>query len=324
MVSGPAWLAREHIPTKGTPMARRVSYSRFGGPEVLEIVEASIPEPGPGQVRVKVQVAGLNPVDWKIYTGLAAGAYGVELPAGVGNDFAGTVDALGEGVTALELGALVYGGRRNEAEADFLITEADAVIPVPSGLTVEQAGALDIVGRTAIASVAAVGVSAGDVVFISAAAGGVGVVASQLAVRAGATVVGTAGEGNHDYLRSLGVIPVAYGEGLADRLRDAAPGPFTAALDNHGRESLDAALALGIAPERINTIADRATAAEFGFSTVGGAGAGIPELTALGRSIAAGDIDFPIDSVYPLERVREAYEHLRAGHLRGKVVLVTS
>ncbi len=283
-------------------MARRVSYSQFGGPEVLEVLEASIPEPGPGQVRVRVQVAGLNPVDWKIFTGLAAGAYGVELPAGVGNDFAGTVDAIGDGVTTLELGAPVYGGRRNEAEADYLITDVDAVIPVPAGLTIEQAGGLDVVGRTAIASVAAVGVTAGDVVFISAAAG----------------------EGNHDYLRSLGVIPVAYGDGLVDRLRAAAPGPFTAALDNHGRESLDAALALGIASERINTIADRATAAEFGLSAVGGAAAGIPELTALGFAIAAGEIDFPIDSVYPLERVSDAYEHLRAGHLRGKVVLVTS
>ncbi len=305
-------------------MARRVSYSQFGGPEVLEVLEASIPEPGPGQVRVRVQVAGLNPVDWKIFTGLAAGAYGVELPAGVGNDFAGTVDAIGDGVTTLELGAPVYGGRRNEAEADFLITDLDAVIPVPAGLTIEQAGGLDVVGRTAIASVAAVGVTAGDVVFISAAAGGVGVLASQLAVRAGATVVGTAGEGNHDYLRSLGVIPVAYGDGFVDRLRAAAPVPFTAALDNHGRESLDAALALGIAPERINTIADRATAAEFGLSAVGGAAAGIPELTVLGLAIAAGEIDFPIDSVYPFERVSDAYEHLRAGHLRGKVVLVTS
>lgn len=301
-------------------MARRVTYSQHGGPEVLDLVEAPMPEPGLGQVRVRVQAAGLNPVDWKTFTNYAV-AYAQPLPAGNGNDFAGVVDALGDGVTDFAIGDDVFGGLRHFAQADFLVIDADKLLHRPDGLSVEQAAGLDIVGRTALASVAAVKLRPGDVVLVSAAAGGVGVVASQLAVRAGATVIGTASEANHEYLRSLGVIPVAYGDDLVARLRDAAPAPFTAALDNHGRESIDAARELGIAPARINTIADRSAVAEFGISAVGGAAASIPQLAELADLVAAGEIDFPIDSTYPIDNVREAYEHLIAGHLRGKVIL---
>lgn len=305
-------------------MPRFVRFDRFGDQDVLEIVDVPLPEPGPGEIRVRVRTAGLNPIDWKIFTGLAAGPYGFHPPAGTGNDFAGDVDALGEGVAGVAVGDLVYGGRRGFAQADYLITTPGDVIPVPAGLSPEQAGSLDVAGRTAVASVRAVGVGAGDVVLVSAAAGGVGGVAAQLAVRAGATVVGTASPANHDHLRALGVIPVAYGEGMVDRLRAAVAGAYTAVLDNQGRATLDAARALGVDPSRVNTIADRATAAEFGFSTVGGAAAGIDELAELGRAIAAGEIDYPIEATYPLERVREAYDHLRAGHLRGKIVLTVS
>ena len=176
-------------------MARRVVFSATGGPEILEVVEAPIPEPGSGEIRVRVRAAGINPVDSKIFTGgPAAAAYGLVLPSGNGSDFAGTVDALGEGVTAHAVGDQVYGGLRFSGQADFVVIAADEVGVIPEGLTMEQAGGLDIVGRTALASVHSVDVHAGDVVFISAAAGGVGVLASQLAVRAGATVVGTASE----------------------------------------------------------------------------------------------------------------------------------
>ena len=305
-------------------MPRRVEYTRFGGPEILELIEVERPEPGIGEVRVRVRSTGLNPIDWKIFSGRAASAYGIEPPASNGNDFAGEVDALGDGVTGLSLGDLVFGGARSEAQADYLVIEATQVVPVPEGLTLDQAGSLDIAARTAVASVAAVGVTAGDVVLVSAAAGGVGVLAAQLAVRAGATVIGTASDENHEFLRTLGVIPVSYGDGLTDRVRDAAPAPLTAVLDNHGRPTIDAALALGVAPERINTIADRPAATELGLSAVGGAAASLEDLARVAALIARGDLVLPIDSVYPLERVREAYEHLMAGHLRGKVVLATS
>jgi enoyl reductase len=247
--------------------------------------------------------------------------YGGELPSGNGNDFAGVVDALGDGVTEFAVGDAVFGGARHRAQADYIVVGADTLLHRPEGLSVEQAAGLDIVGRTALASVRAIAPGPGDVVLVSAAAGGVGGLAAQLAIRAGATVVGTASPANHEYLRSLGVIPVAYGDDLVERLRDAAPGPFTAALDNHGRHSIDSALALGVDPSRLNTIADRSAVAEYGITAVGGGAATVHELVDLAALIAAGEIQFPIDSTYPLEQVREAYEHLLAGHLRGKVVL---
>ncbi len=301
-------------------MAVQVIYNEIGGPEVLTIVEVPVPEPGPGEVRVRVEAAGLNPVDWKIFTAVSQN-YATTPPSGNGNDFAGVVDALGAGVSAFTVGDAVFGGARHAAQASYLVITAELLLRRPEGLSVEQAAGLDIVGRTAIASVNAIAIAPGDVVLVSAAAGGVGGLASQLVLRAGATVVGTAGESNHDYLRGLGVIPVVYGSNLADRLSDAAPGPFTAALDNHGKDTIEAALELGIAPERINTIAYRAAVAEHGISGVGAASAPVPELADLADLIAAGEISFPIDSTFPLERVRDAYEHLMAGHLRGKVVL---
>jgi NADPH:quinone reductase-like Zn-dependent oxidoreductase len=303
-------------------MARRVIYEITGGPEVLQVVEVDIPEPAAGQVRVRVKAAGLNPADWKVFSGGPAARFmGAELPAGVGNDFAGVVDALGEGVDSVALGDEVYGGARNLAEADYVVTAAETLSRRPEALSVHQAAGLDVVSRTAWAGVASLGLGPDDVVFVSAAAGGVGVLAAQLALRTGATVVGTASPSNHDFLRSLGVIPVAYGENMVDRLRDAAPAPFTAALDNHGRASIDAALALGIDPSRVNTIADRSAVAEFGITAVGGTAATKVEREQVAELIAAGEVQFPVDSAFPIERVREAYEHLINGHLRGKVVL---
>ncbi|MGG7464425.1 NADP-dependent oxidoreductase [Plantibacter sp. YIM 135347] len=304
-------------------MARFVQFTEYGGPEGYHVIDVSKPEPGVGEIRVRVLATGLNPVDHKITAYPQIGeAYGLHLPSGNGNDFAGVVDAVGAGVT-WSTGDLVYGGKRFYAQADYLITTADKVIAVPDGLSVEQAGALDIVGRTAVASVRAVDPKPGETVLVSAAAGGVGVLAAQLAVDAGARVIGTASESNHEYLRGLRIEPVAYGEGLLERVRALVPEGVDAVLDNQGRATLELAVALGVPKERVNTIADRPFATEHGFSGIGGADATIDDLAELGKRIAAGDLDFPIDSVYPLERVVEAYQHLIAGHLRGKVVLVT-
>lgn len=301
---------------------RRVQFDRLGGPEVLQVVEVEPPHPGPGEVRVHVRAAGLNPLDAKIFRGRpTASPHDVVFPSGNGGDFAGSIDELGDGVTSLDLGDDVFGGRQFHAQADFVVVRAERVVRTPPGLDVIVAGALDGVGRTAWASTASLSLTAGDVVFVSAAAGGVGVLACQLALRAGATVIGSASESNHAFLRDLGVIPVRYGPTLVEELRDAAPGPLTAALDNHGRESVDAALAAGAPPGRINTIADYAAPGDYGVGFVGGSAAGTAELAQLAELIAAGEIVLPIDSVFPLERVSEAYERLIAGHVRGKIVL---
>ncbi|MCU1443463.1 MAG: NADP-dependent oxidoreductase [Cryobacterium sp.] len=303
-------------------MARYVRFDGFGGLEQLHLVqEDDLPEPGPGEVRVRVHAAGLNPVDAKILRGgPAASTYKAVPPCGNGNDFAGVVDVVGHGVSAVEPDDEVFGGKRMFAQADYLIIDQDNVLRKPKGLDMDQAGALDIVGRTAWASVNSLGLTRKDTVLVSAAAGGVGVLASQLALRTGATVIGTASPENHEFLRGLGVIPVAYGEGLVDRVREVAP-RVTAALDNNGPTTVDVALKLGVPGPRINTIAARGHRADLGISTVGGAQASLQDLAALADLIASGDVVLPIDSVYPLERVRDAYEHLMKGHLRGKIVL---
>ena len=302
-------------------MSRFVQFSEFGGPEVLRVADVENPQPGSGMVRVRVKAAGLNPVDHKIFAGgPAATAYGVALPSGNGNDFSGTVDAVGEDVSEWAVGDEVLGGFRFHAQADFVVVDAARVIRKPELLTFEQAGALDIAGRTAWASVASQRLDECDTVLVSAAAGGVGVIAAQLAVQAGATVVGTASEENHDFLRSLGVIPVAYGDGLEDRVR-AVVTRLTAVLDNNGRATIDAGLALGVEPDRINTIAARGYAS--GVRGVGGQDADIHDLARVAKLVAAGTIVLPVDSVFPLERITEAYQRMIAGHLRGKIVVVT-
>lgn len=303
-------------------MARYVRFDSFGGPEQLHLVhEDDLPHPAPGEVRVHVQAAGLNPVDLKILRGgPAAATYNAVPPSGNGNDFAGYVDECGPGVAGVQPGQAVFGGKRMFAQGDFLTIDHRAALPVPPGLAMDMAGCLDIAGRTAWASVSSLGLTKKDTVLISAAAGGVGVLACQLALRAGATVIGTASEANHEFLGRLGVIPVAYGEGLLERVRAVAP-RVTAVLDNNGPTTIDVALKLGVPGPRINTIAARGYRTDAGIAGVGGADATPRDLAELAQLVASGEVVLPLDSVYPIERVQDAYEHLARGHLRGKVVL---
>ncbi|MBC7590699.1 MAG: NADP-dependent oxidoreductase [Salinibacterium sp.] len=305
-------------------MSRRVEYSQFGGPEVLHIVDVEPPHPAPGEVRVRVLAAGINPFDAKVFRGMPTSSkQSVQFPVGNGSDFAGVIDELGEGVTGLELGDRVMGSRSYFAQADFVTIAAGKVLVVPEALTIVQAGSMDTVGRTAWASVESLHLGPDDVVLVSAAAGGVGALAAQLATRSGATVIGSASESNHQFLESIGVIPVKYGDDLIASVRDVAPQGITAALDNFGHGFVDAALELGAKPDRINTIADYEAPQKYGVGAVGAAGATLADLSELAELIASGEIEFPIDSVFPIERVGQAYERLLAGHLRGKIVLVT-
>lgn len=313
-------------------MARFARFDRFGPiAEVLRVVNDDPPHAGAGEVRVRVRANGLNPVDYKIVSSAEHAAnYGLTEPhgTGVGFDFAGDIDEVGDGVTRFALGDAVLGGRRHFAIGDFVVVRvegADAgrdgvLIAKPDALDYETAGGLAVAGRTAIAAADHVGVGPGDTVLVSAAAGGVGVIASQLAIARGATVVGTASEANHEFLRGLGVIPVAYGDGLVERLADAAPHGFTAALECHGPESVDAALELGVPLERLNTIAARG---HRGAQGVGNPQATMEQFAQIVDLVAEGRIVMPIEAVYPLERVVEAYERLQAGHVRGKLIVVT-
>lgn len=305
-------------------MPRRVEFTEFGGPEVLHIVEGEAPHSGPGEVRVHVIVAGLNPFDAKVFRGMRTSLpHSVSFPSGNGSDFAGVVDEIGEGVTSFAPGDEVFGGRTFHAQADYLIIPEGRLLKKPAGLSVERAGALDTAARAAFASTASLDLTADDTVLVTAAAGGVGVLAAQLARQAGATVIGSASESNHDFLRSLGVVPVEYGAGMVDAVRAVAPDGITAALDNHGNGSVEAALELGAPPTRINTVADYEAPEKYGVGSVGGAGATIQDTLRVAELIADEQMVLPIDSMFPLERVSEAYTRLLAGHLRGKIILLT-
>lgn len=306
-------------------MPRFVQFEEFGSRDFLQVVERERPWPGPGQLLVRVMAAGLNPMDYKAYRDeRSAGRMGVTLPSGIGQDFAGYVEEVGEGVTRFSSGDAVFGTAPFAAVADFVVVaEEGQVVAKPEPLTFEVAGSLGVVGRTAMATTRSLGLGEHDTVLVSAAAGGVGVLAAQLAVRAGATVVGTAGEENHEFLETLGVIPVTYGDGLAERVRDLLDGDrVTAALDNHGGGTIEAALELGVPIERVNTIAVYGPDAH-GAQNVGGASAGNEELAELASLLAENELVLPIDSIYPIERTGEAYGRLEAGHLRGKIVVVT-
>jgi NADPH:quinone reductase-like Zn-dependent oxidoreductase len=307
-------------------MSRFVQFEEYGSLGNLKVVPVSPPWPGPGEVRVHVMAVGLNAVDYKaIAGGPTVSVFGLTLPSGIGSDFSGFVDEVGPGVTRFTPGDAVFGSKAFEAAADFVIVpEEGQLVPKPAALTFDVAGALAVVGRTAMMSVASLELDESDTVLVSAAAGGVGVLACQLAIRAGATVIGTASADNHEFLSDLGVIPVEYGDGLAERIREALHDgqPLTAALDNHGAETIDVAIELGVPVERINTIAAYGPTAR-GAARVGGRQATNDHLAEIADLIAHGELVLPIDSVFPLERAAEAYRRLAAGHVRGKVILVT-
>lgn len=300
-------------------MSKAVRYGEYGGPEVLEWVEVDEPHAGDGQVRIAVRAAGMNPFDSKV----RRGGYipGHTLPAGQGAEFAGVVDEIGEGVTDFAIGDEVLGWANTGAQAEFVVVPPKNLTLKPAELDWATASAIGLVSNTAKRAVDSLELGSADTVLVTAAAGGVGIPTVQFAKATGATVVGTASESNHEFLESLGAIPVAYGDGEADRLRAAAPNGYTAVLDNKGGDALLTALELDVAPARVNTIADRATAAEHGFTTVGGGGKTAQELAEFARQVAAGELVIPVRKSYPVTEVVEAYRDLDTGHGRGKLVL---
>ncbi|MEV0821064.1 NADP-dependent oxidoreductase [Nonomuraea rubra] len=293
--------------------AQAVRYGRHGGPEVLELTEIPLPEPGPGQVRVAVRAAGVNPIDWKMRRGLRGAP--PDGPQGTGMELAGTVDALGEGVTGLRLGDPVYGQVAPGALATHAIAEADALAYKPDDLTYEEAAALPVAVETARRALRDLALQEGETLVIHAVAGGVGLAAAQLALARGATVIGTASERHHEFLRGLGVRPVAYGDGLERRL----PESVDRVLDASGRGELDLSVKLTGDPARVITIADRAGAERLGvrFSTGDGAAAAARALR------ESPHVRLPIAEVFPLEQAAQAHRRSEQGHFLGKLVVNT-
>jgi NADPH:quinone reductase-like Zn-dependent oxidoreductase len=245
-------------------------------------------------------------------------------PSGEGSDLAGVVTAVGPGVTEFSVGDEVLGfSLRRSSHATHTAVPVNQLIRKPPELGWEVAGSLYVVGVTAYAAVRAVDPKPGETVAVSAAAGGVGSLAVQLLAMRRAVVLGIAGAGNADWLRAHGVTPVEYGEGLADRLREAAPGGIDAFIDLFGPDYVQLAVDLGVAPDRIETIISFQKAGEVGAKTEGSMDASTPEVLAeMAGLIASGTIDFEVTGSYPLDRVADAFEELEKRHTRGKIVLL--
>jgi NADPH:quinone reductase-like Zn-dependent oxidoreductase len=301
-----------------------VRFDEYGDVDVLKVVDVEDPAPGPGQLLIRVKAAGINPGEGKIRQGFLHERWPATFPSGQGSDLAGVVEAVGDGVSAFQAGDEVIGFTDNRAShAELVVIDAENAARRPAGVPWEVAGALFVVGATAWAAVRAVNLSEGDTVVVSGAAGGVGSLAVQLARRTGATVIGLASDSNHEWLKSHGVIPVAYGDGVADRIRAAAPGGVDAFIDTHGDGYVELALALGVAPDRIDTIADFAAISEHGVKGEGNlAGASAETMAELATLIDQGELEVPIAATYPLDQVREAFTELERNHTRGKIVLV--
>jgi NADPH:quinone reductase-like Zn-dependent oxidoreductase len=303
-------------------MPKAVRFNEYGDVSVLQVVDVPRPTPGPGEVVVRVKAAGINPGEAKVRRGLLHERWPATFPSGEGSDLAGTIDELGPGVRDWKLGDDVIGFTDKRAShAEYVIVEASHLTAKPAAVPWEVAGGLFVAGATAYAAVQAVELKAGDVVTVAGAAGGVGTIAVQLAKLAGARVIGIASPANHDWLRDLGVTPVAYGDGLSDRLR-AASDHIDAFIDTVGGGYADLAVDLGIAPGRIDTIADFGAGARLGVKMDGNAtGASAKTLSYLAGLIADGEVTIPV-ATYPLGEVQAAYRELERGHTRGKIVLL--
>ena len=304
-------------------MPRAVRFDKYGGLEVLQVLEVERPTPGPGKVLVRVKAAGINPGEASIRKGLFADRWPAIFPSGQGSDLAGIVEEVGSGVANVAVGDEVIGFTNDRSsQAEFVVVESGNLVPRPRNVSWEQAGALFVAGTTAYAAVRSVTLSPGDTVVISGAVGGVGSIAVQLAKNAGAKVIGLSSSANHKWLTDHGIIPLTYGDGIEDRIRSASGGKVDAFVDTFGGGYVELALKLGVAPNRIDTIIDFAAAGKYGVKAEGSFEAATADVLAqLAGLLAAGRLEIPIAKVYPLAQVRDAYRELEQRHTRGKIVL---
>lgn len=303
---------------------RAIRFDQYGDRDVLYIADVDVPEPAVGEVLVEVRAAAINPGEASIRNGLLRERFPATFPSGEGTDLAGVVTAVGDGVSEFAPGDEVLGWSwQRSSHADYVTVPVSQLVTKPEGLSWEVAGSLNVAGATAWAAVAAVEPQPGETVGVSAAAGGVGSIAVQLLRVRGARVIGIASAANHAWLLAHDVMPVAYGDGLEARVRHAAPDGLDAFVDTFGPEYVDLALALGVAPERIDTVTAFARAAEVGAKTEGSAAGSTQAVMAnLAELAASGRLEVPIAATYPLERVQDAFAELEQRHTRGKIVLI--
>src|SRR5215211_511259 len=305
-------------PVREEGWMRALQYRAYGGPEVLEWGEAPEPHAGPGQVRITVRAASVNPIDWKAISGVMAGGEPMQGTGFVGYDAAGVVDEVGEEVTGVSVGDEVF-GRGRSTQAEYAVLDAWAA-KAPS-IDWAVAAAAGVAGETSERGLRLLDVTAGDTLFVDGGAGGVGAVAVQMALARGAKVIASASEANQDYLRELGATPVVYGQSLAERVRAAAGGPVEAVLDVAGKTPIEELIGLVAEPSQVVTIANY-TAGQSGARVTGGADSRPMEALALtAHLLAQNELVIKVQT-FPFDRAAEAYRITQSGHVRGKLVLV--
>lgn len=299
---------------------RAARFASFGGPEVLSIDDIPIPEPGRGEVRVRVKAAAIQPFDRRVRIGQIPLPPGTTLPVTTGNEFSGIIDALGADVTGFSPGDAVAGRRAFGAVAEYVIVPAVDIARKPETLSFAEAATLSGTAQTADTAIEFLGIGPGDTLLIHGAAGGVGSFATQIAVQRGAKVIGTGSQANQAYIASLGASPLVYGEGLRERVVAAAPHGLTAILDCVGGPTLDLSLTLGVPLDRIATLGDMGRTRQLGIRSVEGVRDGI-RLARLLDLAAKGQLKANVRRIYPMNEIIEAHRELDAGHGHGKIVI---
>jgi NADPH:quinone reductase-like Zn-dependent oxidoreductase len=298
---------------------RALQFKAYGGPEVLEWGDAPDPHAGPGQIRIAVRAASVNPIDWKTFVGALSGGQPMVGTGYLGYDAAGVVDEVGEGVTGVAVGDDVLGRGRN-TQAEYAVLDSWAA--KPSSIDWAVAAAAGVAGETSERGLRLLDVKAGDTIFIDGGAGGVGAVAVQMAVARDARVVASSSEPNHDYLREIGATPVLYGAGVVARVRAAAGGPVDAVFDVAGKTPAEELISLAPEPSKVVTIANFA-AGQAGARVTGGDGDSHPmdALAQVTELLAQNKVVIKVQT-FPFGRAADAYRISQGGHVRGKLVLI--
>ena len=298
---------------------RALQYNTYGGPEVLQWAEAPKPHAGPGQLRIAVRAASVNPIDWKALTGMLSGGEPLAGTGYLGYDAAGVVDEVGDQVSGVAVGDEVF-GRGQKTQAQYAVLDAWAAKPPSIDWAVSAAAG--VAGETSERGLRLLEVNAGDTLFVDGGAGGVGAVAVQMALARGAKVIASASEANHDYLREIGATPVGYGQGLAERVRAAAGGPVDAVLDVAGKTPVQDLIGLASEPSQVVSIANYAAGQAGARVSGGGADSRPMEALALVAELLAQNKLVIKVQTFPVDRAAEAYRISQAGHVRGKLVLI--
>ena len=298
---------------------RALQFTAYGGPEVLEWADAPAPHAGPGQIRVAVRAASVNPIDWMTFTGALSGGQPMAGTSYLGYDAAGVVDEVGEEVAGVSAGDEVLGrGQNTQAECAVL----DSWAAKPPSIDWAVAAAAGVAGETSERGLRLLGVKPGDTIFIDGGAGGVGAAAVQIAIAAGARVIASSSEANHDYLREIGATPVLYGQGVAARVRAAAGGPVDAVFDVAGKTPVEDLISLAPEASQVVTIANFA-AGQAGARVTGGGADSHPmqALAQVAELLAQNKLVIKVQT-FPFDRAADAYRISQGGHVRGKLVLI--